>query len=195
MASFEFYDPYSGNTLYYTLYCNYADDAITDNYTALYESYYMVNEEGGYVIMPTSRTINISNGENPSALGKHEIVFSYSDGVMTVKIDSARATTISSLGSFSVSSCVCTVAVPEGTADGKMALTLNYYEGTEVPDVTPGPGGDDDDKPDDNPGGDTTDDVEKGGCGGAVVGTGTVAGGALLLAGIAVLMKKRSRSK
>ena len=194
-VTFEFYDPYSGNTLYYTLYCNYADDAITDNYTALYESYYMVNEEGGYVIMPTSRTINISNGENPSALGKHEIVFSYSDGVMTVKIDSARATTISSLGSFSVSSCVCTVAVPEGTADGKMALTLNYYEGTEVPDVTPGPGGDDDDKPDDNPGGDTTDDVEKGGCGGAVVGTGTVAGGALLLAGIAVLMKKRSRSK
>lgn len=196
-VTFEFYDPYSGYTFSYSLYCNYDDDSITANYTALFESYSMTDSEGTAVIIPMTRTINISNGENPSALGVHQIVFSYENGVMTITVDTARSTTVTDLGIFNTSASVCTVSVPAGTADGGMELELNYYEGTEVPDGgdTEEPGTDPDggeDKPGTDTDGDKDDGSTNTGCSGMVSVSGIVMGiAAATLAVVAMAKRKR----
>ena len=165
-VTFDFYDPYSGNTLHYTLYANFEDSKVSDTKTALSETYSMTNSEGQVVILPVSRTLNISKGENPSALGRHEVIFTAANGGITVKVDDARATSISSLNGFNVSAAVCTVSVPAGAEGKDMLLDLNYYEGNVVPEPTPDPDPTPDPKPDPTP--DPKPEEQGGGCAGEI---------------------------
>lgn len=194
--SFNFYDPYSGYTFTYTLYANYSDDEVSANYTALYEVYSMTDSEGNAVILETTRGVNISNSENPSALGEHQIVFSFANDALTIQVDDARATTVTGLGVFNTSASVCTVEVPAGTSDAQMALTFNYYEGTEIPEEPEDPDNPGSEDPGDEPGeepGDETEDTA-GGCSGVVAGTSVILGAALI-AGAVVVLKKRARKE
>lgn len=194
--SFNFYDPYSGYTFTYTLYANYSDDEVTANYTALYEVYSMTDSEGNAVILETTRGVNISNSENPSALGEHQIVFSFANDALTIQVDDARATTVTGLGVFNTSASVCTVEVPAGTSDAQMTLTFNYYEGTEIPEEPEDPDNPGSEDPGDEPGeepGDETEDTA-GGCSGVVAGTSVILGAALI-AGAVVVLKKRARKE
>lgn len=178
----SFYDPYSGYTLVYTLYCNYPDAEVTASDTAFYESYYVIDGEGAYVIATTGRALNISTGENKSASGVHTLSIGVSGTNLVIQVDNARSTTISvaHLGIFNLSAVVCSIETPANTSDasGIVKMIVNGEFETD----TPGPG----DGDGDGDGGNGSDDGCKSSAASASVFVALLA-----IAAVALLRKKR----
>lgn len=137
-VTFVFLDPYSGNSVYATLYADYSDeDAEMFFFSTLYLEYKVINAEGG-VLASGGRSIDVSKGENPSALGVHSLRFYAKEGALAVTVDSARDLTISAeeLGGFSMSAVLCGVEITESAAQ-EMQLGLIYFDGRMVVGYNP----------------------------------------------------------
>lgn len=125
---YDFFDPYSRYTFTYILYTNFKNDAITATDTALYETYYVKDAEGGAVVLENSRAVNISRSENTDALGVHNVKFAVVDGKVTITVDNARATTIAeSFGTFNLEASILTIETPASATDAEMQVALKEY--------------------------------------------------------------------
>lgn len=141
-VTLNFYDPYTGYTLFITLMANFSDDSVSTVNNALYIAYGIYNSEGGIVFATVSRGVNIAANENntsASGLQSLQIEATGSDSITLVVC--GRSYTINGLGGFNVDACVLTVDTQLSTSDSVAAVTVHeglvdIYEKDE-PDTPP----------------------------------------------------------
>ena len=127
-VKFTFFDPYSGCTLYVTIYTNYEASEIAGTNYALYMTYSVVKNDGSYLVEGMQLPININKSENKDPLGVHVVKIKATGTGIGIKIDSAREQTITDdLGTFNLTSTILTVSVPDKTAKAEMILGLQEY--------------------------------------------------------------------
>lgn len=127
-ARFTFFDPYSGCTLFATLYTNFEASEVTGNAYALYLTYSVVKKDGSYLVENTQIPVNINKSENKDPLGVHVVKIKATGTGIGIKVDSAREQTITDdLGTFNLSTTILTVSVPDKTDKAEMKLGLQEY--------------------------------------------------------------------
>ncbi len=125
---FTFFDPYSGCTLFATLYTNFEASEVTGNAYALYLTYSVVKKDGSYLVENTQAPININKSENKDPLGVHVVKIKATGTGIGIKVDSAREQTITDdLGTFNLATTILTVSVPDKTDKAEMKLGLQEY--------------------------------------------------------------------
>lgn len=125
---FMFFDPYSGCTLFATLYTNFEASEVTGNAYALYLTYSVVKKDGSYLAENTQIPVNINKSENKDPLGVHVVKIKATGTGIGIKVDSAREQTITEdLGTFNLSTTILTVSVPDKTDKAEMKLGLQEY--------------------------------------------------------------------
>lgn len=127
-VKFTFFDPYSGCTLYVTIYTNYEASEIAGTNYALYMTYSVVKNDGSYLVEGMQLPININKSENKDPLGVHVVKIKATGTGIGIKVDSAREQTITDdLGTFNLTSTILTLSVPDKTAKAEMILGLQEY--------------------------------------------------------------------
>ncbi len=133
--SLKFFDPYTGYTLYITLYANYADDKIGSSTPALYLEYGVVDSEGTTVPGSSKGTRNVT-AETAKAI--HSIQIKENKGGLTLTVN-GRDYNIgeSALVGFNFKACVLSGDTTTSAAGSVVALSIQ--EGlVDVGGTTPG---------------------------------------------------------
>ncbi len=192
-VTLKFYDPYTGYTLSVTLYANFADEEVSSTNNALYVRYGITNAEGGIVLAPVQRGVNIaSNENNTSAKGLQSLQISAADGALSLNV-CGRSLDISDLKGFRTGACMLSIDTNSATAAS--VVTVTAFEGKDVnvyeqnipdPEIPENPGNPDDPEVPEKP--------AKKGCGSAVgFVSAFAAASALAIAATAVAVTKKSK--
>ncbi len=195
-VKFNFYDPYTGDTFYYTLYTNFDKDSVTTTDTALYDEYGFANDG----MSAKARAINIANSENANALGVHNVTIAVIDGKINITVDNSRTVKLDVAAQFNVNALVLKVETPDnGDSEMKVAVK-EYAEGATVDykEISL-------DKDNDGESGDSgnsgnsgesgkTDDNKSGcaGCGGSIAEVGIVGLTLVALCGVTLFRRKKN---
>ena len=125
--TFNFYDPNSGLTLVYKLYANYNEEEANATDTALYEKYDLVSANGAIVGgISGNRALSLVDSTNSKALGVHIVKIQTAGEGLRISVDDQRATTIASLGNFTLGANILTTesSASVGAKESKVAFKL-----------------------------------------------------------------------
>ena len=188
----NFYDPYSGETFFYTLYTNFDKDSVTATDTALYHEYGYASDA-----MSVRKTaLNISTSENANALGVHNVKIAVESGRINITVDNSRTVKLDLAAQFNANALVLTVETP-ASADKEMSVAIKEYAQDATVDyneISIGGNGGDNSGDSGSSGDDANNTDKKGcaGCGGSVAGAGIVGLTLITLCGVSLLKRKKN---
>lgn len=191
--TFNFYDPNSGLTLVYTLYANYNEEEANATDTALYEEYKLVAADGTTVSgVSGTRALSLVDSENSKALGVHIVKIEAAGEGLKITVDDQRATTIASLGNFTLSANILTTESSASVGEKESKVAFKQYSIGEEVDYEPITVENDQPIVPDSGNSSKTDDTDGGSCSSCkgVVSTSGVLG-VLSLVAYAVIRRKK----
>lgn len=191
--TFNFYDPNSGLTLVYTLYANYNEEEANATDTALYEEYKLVAADGTTVSgVSGTRALSLVDSENSKALGVHIVKIEAAGEGLKITVDDQRATTIASLGNFTLSANILTTESSASVGEKESKVAFKQYDIGEEVDYEPITVENDQPIVPDSGNSSKTDDTDGGSCSSCkgVVSTSGVLG-VLSLVAYAVIRRKK----
>ncbi len=126
--TFNFYDPNRGLTLVYTLYANYNEEEANATDTALYEQYKLVAADGTTVSgISGVRALSLVDSDNSKALGVHIVKFEAAGEGLKITVDDQRATTIASLGNFTLGANILTIESSASVGEKESKVAFKQY--------------------------------------------------------------------
>ncbi len=188
--AFNFYDPNSGCTLIYKLYANFNAEEANATDTALYEEYKLVDADGQTVSsISGTRALSLEAAENKNALGVHLVKIEAAGEGLRISVDDQRATTIASLGNFTLGATILTTESSASIGENESKVAFRCYGINEEVNTEPITV-EKDQQPDSGDSGDSGNDGGNcGSCNGVVSTSGAI--GVLSLVVYAVIRKRK----